>query len=312
MKRASYTASPPIRSMTRLLARMQTGIVAQGVRAFDGDLDRFIIFTLIGRQSMPGSASDGSAAPVPISMHALAASLAHPYETVRRHVSALVEQGLCLRLPRGFIVPPDMLGTPPIPALIAATHDHFVRFVEDMDGLGVRLPHRRHTIDYVPQRGVLAAIDLMLAVTQSNRERHGDWTELVVYSTILCANTRGYACDPAVAALYADETTSVPPERNLPVRVSVVARMLGIPDSTVRRKVASLIAEGRVIRRREGLVFSEAWLNLPESVATSTESYGNIRRVLNRVAAAGFPFDDPASAYLEGRPEPIAFDRKTA
>lgn len=307
---ARTEAKPPIRLMTRLLARMQTGIVAAGVHAFGGDLDRFVIFTLIGRQSLTAAQEDGAPVAVPISMHALAASLARPYETVRRHVSALTAQGLCLRTSDGFIVAPDSVGVPPISTLLVTAHDHFVRFVEDLAVLRVPLPRTREGVTYSPRGGVQASIDLMLAVTHSNRLRHHDWSELAIYSTILCANTRDYARDPDIAPLYADETVSVPPERNLPVRSSVVARVLGIPESTVRRKVAELLREGRVLRRREGLVFSEAWLNLPDSVATSTESHGNIRRVLDRAAVAGFPFDAPASAYLAGRPEPTVFGRK--
>ncbi|WP_155006362.1 hypothetical protein [Sphingomonas hengshuiensis] len=295
--------------MTRLLARMQTGIVAHGVRAFDGDLDRFVIFTLIARQSMAGTVGYAGAQAVPISMHALAGSLARPYETVRRHVIALTERGLCLRTPDGFIVSPDSVALPPMPALTAATHDHFVRFVEDLDTLGIPLPRQRRDIAYLPQRGVQAAIDLMLAVTHSNRDLYQDWSELTIYSTIVSANTRDYACDPVLATRYADQTSRVPETYHLPVRASVLGRVLGIPESTVRRKIAALIAAGRIVRRREGLVFSQDWLNLPDSVATSTESHGNIRRVLDRVAAAGFPFDDPGSAYLKGSPDPVRFGR---
>jgi DNA-binding Lrp family transcriptional regulator len=299
---------PPIRLMTRLLAEMQTSIVSAGLRAFDGDLDRFVIFTVVGRQSL--TVTPGGEGPVgtPISMHALANSLSRPYETVRRHVHALIDEGICERQPNGVISPRESLTSPTMQALTIIAHDSFVRFVEDLAALGVALPMARPDTAYDPRVGVRNAADLMLAVTDTNRAVHTDWGELTVYSTILCANVRRFAHDPVLALRYADQRASIPRELWQPVRPSVVARMIGLSESTVRRRIAALLADGRVEQWRRGLVVSEAWLNRPESVATSTGSYHNIRRILERAAAAGFPFESPASAYLAGRPAGFGFD----
>jgi hypothetical protein len=137
---------------------------------------------------------------------------------------------------------------------------------------------------------------------------HSDWGELVVCSTILCANVRRFAHDPVLALRYADQTVSPPSELWRPVRPSVVARAIGISESTVRRRIAAMLGNGRLEQRRGGVVASEAWLNRPESVAISTASYHNSRRLLERAAAAGFPFESPASAYLVGRPPAPSFD----
>lgn len=294
--------------MTRLLAEMQTSIVAAGLRAFDGDIDRFVIFTLVGRQSLTGAPNGEGEPGTPISMHALANSLSRPYETVRRHVHALIDDGICDRQPNGVISPRQSLTSPRLQALIATAHDAFVRFVEDLAALGVPLPKARPGVAYDPSVAVRKAADLMLAVTDTNRGVHGDWAELVVYSTILCANVRRFAHDPALALRYADQTASPPRELWVPVRSSVVARVIGLSASTVRRRIAAMLADGRVERRRGGVAISEAWLNRPESIATSTESHHNIRRILERAAAEGFPFKSPASVYLTGRPVPFAFD----
>lgn len=299
---------PPIRLMTRLLAEMQTSIVGAGVRAFGGDLDRFVIFTVIGRQSLTNSPAGEGVAGTPISMHALANSLSRPYETVRRHVHALIDEGICDRQPNGVITQAQSLTSPAMMAMVAAAHDSFVRFIEDLGTLGIALPGSRAGAIYDPSVGVRKAADLMLAVTDSNRGVHHDWGELVVYSTILCANVRSFAHDPVLAPLYADQSVPVPPELWRPVRTSVVARAIGIAESTVRRRVTAMLADGRIERRRAGLVVSEAWLNRPDSVAISTASYHSIRRILERVAQQGFPFESPASAYLVGRPAAFAFD----
>ena len=287
---------------------MQTSIGAAGVRAFGGDIDRFVVVTLVGRQSLTGAPGE---VPVgtPISMHALAASLSWPYETVRRHVHALIEAGIFDRLPQGVISTPQILSTPPMPELLAITHDSFVRLVEDLAALGIALPKARAGLPYDPGIAIQAAADLMLAVADTNRAVHGDMAELVIYSTILCGNVRRFAHDRVLALRYADQTMSPPPELWLPVRASVVARVIGISEGTVRRRVAAMLADGRLEQRRAGLVVSEGWLNQPDSVATSTVSYHNIRRLLERAAGAGFPFEAPAAAYLAGRPPGFAFDQ---
>jgi len=45
----------------------------------------------------------------PISVHALALELALPYETTRRHINALIKQGLCIRAETGILVPGAVL-----------------------------------------------------------------------------------------------------------------------------------------------------------------------------------------------------------
>jgi hypothetical protein len=46
----------------------------------------------------------------PISVHALALALALPYETTRRHVNRLIEDGLCVRTDNGIMIPGAVLG----------------------------------------------------------------------------------------------------------------------------------------------------------------------------------------------------------
>lgn len=306
---ADHGPQLPIRLMTRLFAGMQTVIVGAGIKAFDGDLDRFVIFTVVGRQSLTAGAAEDLAG-TPISMHALANSLSRPYETVRRHVHALIDDGFCDRQPNGVISTRESLTSGPLAALIATSHDAFVRLVEDLGILGVPLPKARGTTAYHPSVGIQASADLMLAVTDSNRSVHGDWAELVVYSTILCANVRDYAHDPVLANRYADHLTVPPEELRRPVRASVVARAIGLSESSVRRRIATMLDDGRLEQRRGGVLVSEAWLNRPLSVETSTTSYINARRLLERVAGAGFPMDSPASAYLIGRPTNPSFESK--
>lgn len=298
---------PPIRLMTRLLAELQTTILAHAIRLFEGDLDRVTIFALITRGTYAFN-RQGQPAPTGISAHSLAMSLSRPYETVRRHVHALVDAGWCVRGPDGVHASPAELARPELVAFSTLMHDSAVRFVADLAHNGVPMPEVGAARPYHHAAGVQAAIDMMLAVVDSNRRVHGDWLELVVFSTIYCANSRRLNQDRALARLYADGRTVPPPELRQPVRTSAVARALGLPEATVRRRVASLLQNGRVERLGKKLLVSEAWLNRPESVATSTQSFAIVRLLLARLGANGFPLEDPSRAYLVRRPEIPAFD----
>jgi hypothetical protein len=298
---------PPIRLMTRLLSELQTSILAHAIRLFEGDLDRVTIFAVILRATYSLDPDDQRPAPS-ISAHSLAMSLSRPYETVRRHVHALVDAGWCTRGPDGVHASPAELESPEIVAFLTLMHDAAVRFVADLAHCGVPMPEVGAARPYHHVAGVQAAIDMMLAVVDSNRRVHADWLELVVFSTIYCANSRLLNADRALARTHADGRTPPPPDLRPPVRTSAVARALGLPEATVRRRVASLCQDGRVERLGKKLVVSETWLNRPESIATSTQSFAIVRLLLARLGANGFPLDDPSRAYLARRPEIPAFD----
>lgn len=305
---------PPIRLVTRLLAEMASSIAAAGLSAFDGDLDRFIIYTLILRQSITRPEANDAAGAAPairtISINSLAASLGRSFETVRRHVNALIAQGLCRRTPDGLIALDTGLDRVAMSEGLIVAHDSFVRMVEDMVGFGLTLPAARPDLPYRHDVGVNAAVDIMLAVLATNMAAHREWLNLALYSTIHWANVQQFAHDRAVALNYVDERQPIPARLLDPISAGAIARALALPPATVRRRVTALTADGRVERIPGGLVVSQAWLNRPESVAISRASWQNIRRILGRAAAAGFPIDQPASAYMRGRPREMTFDRR--
>jgi hypothetical protein len=297
---------PPIRLCTRLLAALQTSVMARAIRLFDGDLDRAGIYALIARQTYPFELDEPG--PVTsISAHSLAMSLSKPYETVRRHVNGLVEAGYCARGTDGVHASPAALQSPELLAFIQNAHDSAVRFVADLHDAGVPMPKVGASRPYRLAAGVQAATDLLLAVSDTNRPVHGDWMELVLFSTIYCANSQRLCRDRALARRHADGREAPPAELCDPVRTSAVARALGVPEPTVRRRVKMLVADGRVVLAGKRLLVSEDWLNQPQSIETSTRSFNTIRLVLARLGANGFPLAAPASAYLVGRPEDTVF-----
>ena len=296
---------PPIRIMTRLLAELQTSILSRGLHLTDGDIDRFAILSLVIRQTGSG-AEPAKVEPRRIPTLSLANSLSKPYETARRHVGRLVESGLCERGPGGIGIARDPAARAALDAALVHAHDAFVRFVDDLRGLGVPMPRARAPSGYRAAAGLEAAVDVMLSVLDGNRSSHAGWVQLVIFSAILSVNTDGFARDPAKARAFADETRPMPGGMMRPVTTVAVARLLDLPETTARRQVDAMLGDGRVLRVRAGLIVSEAWLNQPDNVEVSRNSFNNLRRILERLASRDFPFDAPASAYVVGRPADVS------
>lgn len=282
-----------VNEVTRLLAEMQTSIIAAGMRSFRGDVDRFAIFSLIVRETLQRDALAKA-----ISTHSLAISLSRSFETVRRHVIAMTDAGLCVRGRSGVMVRADVLERPDVAALMRLSHDSFVRLTDGLVRLGglpvVTGPMRV----YDSHVGIAAAIDVMLATVDSNRAIHHDWLDLVLFSTILHANMQRRA--------QTLESGDLSPTHA--VRAGVIARALSLPDTTVRRRLTRLTSPGGpVLRLRQGFLVSERWLESEDARETSRRTYTHIRLVVTNAAAQGFPVNNPTSAYLEGPPPADTF-----
>lgn len=277
-----------VRAATRHLAELQTSLLAHGVRVFGGRIDRFIIYTLAAR--VTGLSDSEAAAMAPTSAHALAASLGRPYETIRRHVNALIDDGLCVRHGNRIHVTAEGLRRPRIAHLTRWSHDCFVRFIESMATAGETLPPPRPGTPYEMANGVRTAVDIMLAILQTNREHYANWLDLILFSTVIAANCRNRRAADFLS--HADR----------PVSSRAVARMIGVTPVTAHRHLSAMTVTGQLVRTHGGFRVNGAWLADPTSQAVSDASLQNIRRLLGGLAAQGFPFDDPARAYLAARP----------
>jgi hypothetical protein len=73
----------------------------------------------------------------PISVARLAESLGGAFETKRRHVQRLIDDGICIRVPGGLIVPGAVLETAKAVSAMLANAGYVRRFVTDLRALGV-------------------------------------------------------------------------------------------------------------------------------------------------------------------------------
>jgi DNA-binding Lrp family transcriptional regulator len=275
-----------------------------GLRAFDGELDRAILFMAIARASGTLSAHAGRVQA--ISVNALAASLSRPFETVRRHVNALLELELCVRTQAGVMCPAHVYEQPEIAGLFRVHHDTLVRLVEDMAAFGIPLPETRPQVDYDWRTGLAAAHDVLLTGIEFYADSYESWLDMVLVMVVMCANARPFTYDRQVSLSYSDFTRLPPESIRAPVPASALARALGLPPSTIQRRVNEMIARGQLLRKSGGLMVAERALNGPGAVEKSRISTDHTRQIFTRLAAGGFRFDDPASCYRDSRPEPVA------
>ena len=76
----------------------------------------------------------------PVSVHALSLDLALPYETTRRHVNALIEQGLCDRVETGILVRAEVLERDGMVAAHRKNLENLNALFSDLRDGGVKLP----------------------------------------------------------------------------------------------------------------------------------------------------------------------------
>lgn len=306
-------AVPMGRLMVRLIAEMQLTMIAAGMRALDGDLDRAVIFMVVARASEmlsphgAGHARGYGSGAKAISINALAASLGRPFETMRRHIHALCAIGLCTRGPAGVTVPEAVHGRPEIAALFRSNHDALVRLAEDFTAFGLPLPESRRHLRYDWHTGLAAAHDVLLTGIEFHAHRFQSWTDMALVNAILCANARTLLESKELAAAYADFDVFPPENLWKPVSTGAIARALGLPASTAHRRVSVMVESGLLLRRARGVMLAPAALADPASMNDSRTALLHTRQILIRLAAGGFCFDTPAVQYRDGRPPAVQF-----
>lgn len=308
------------RLAVRLLAEMRLTSLIKAidvVRTVAGGsfvFDRGILFLAVLRASSgtlggwPATGGSPATDEGGISVNALAQSMRRPFETVRRHVNALIESGLCNRTAQGVVVAPAMRDNPDIAALLVNLHDSLVWLVTEFREYDVPVPRAASDTPYRADMTLGVAIDLSLAAFENVGVFFDDWLELAVVSAILLASARPITSDPERARYYSEAETVPPPEERLVISAAMVSRGLHIPYSTVRRQMLAAIEKGLLEKRGEGVVVSQNLLGGPGAAAAGATALARASASLGRLVAAGFPFNDPARAYISGPPPLVSFD----
>lgn len=255
-----------------------------GAIATFGTLGRATVFAAAARAC--GAYGAAGERGHPISVNALAASLARPFETTRRNANMLIASGWLARNEAGLYVPALALEDSVLLGFATLCHDLLTRLIGDLDAAALALPLPRADIRYHSGTGIGLAFDLLLAGFESREDGEHGLLATALLTTIAWANLRG-------AGAAADGKA--------PVKPSTVARTLGLPYATVARNLDVLRCAGVLERRADGLVIVSS--GTTAAPAAPTPALANrARQLIGRAAQAGFPMQTPSRAYIGDRP----------
>lgn len=259
--------------------------LAHALDAF-GNLNSAVLFAATARACGPFDQAPGRKRPV--SINALSASIGRPFETTRRHATALIEEGLIDRSPRGLSVTIEALVEPRIARFTESCHDLLVRLIEGLARGGFALPPTGTDVTYDPRSGVGIALDLLLAAVESHGKREENFTRLALLLAIEWAHGR-------LSEAGSDGATDPV------IRTSTAARMLGLPYATTSRNIDALVDRGLLIRSGAGL---RAVTDVPLAAVGRAALADRARQLIGRLAQCGFPMEHPGGAYIRGRMPP--------
>ncbi|WP_374471685.1 DeoR family transcriptional regulator [Phenylobacterium sp.] len=206
----------------------------------------------------------------PVSTRAVAESIGLPAETVRRRVNRLVELGLCERVRGGVVVPQRVLASSQYTEPARASCEGLGRLYARLRGLGVLDPprHPQPAMAPFPYRLVMRIWgDHLLRSLETAARTLGGLLQVMLQLSILRANGEGGG--------------------GRPVTVAALARRLGLPEETVRRNAARLVAEGRCLRTSRGLLMAPDVLERPEWIAFTSAHLNNLLRFYSVLDARG-------------------------
>jgi hypothetical protein len=210
----------------------------------------------------------------PVSVSAVAASLTLPYETVRRRLRHLADEGICTLNDRGAVVPRAFLASDGYLASARALHERMWLFyrMADASGLIAPLPPSHYPVDAgVAVRGAIRlGSDYLLRAVETFVAHFGDMISGLIGMAVLCA------------ALEPDGD-----DMGAPVTVTALATRLKIPIETVRRHAAGLVERGRLQRIRRGLAAPEALFADPVMTTLLRDNAGHVHRLFAGLAERG-------------------------
>lgn len=279
-----------------VVARVSTGVALEQIRQGRGALDftdALVLMAISQANVEPvlrdpalnrAYATDACPPPDslrrPITLHAVAASLAMPYETVRRRAGRLAGLGLCRLSAAGALVPGAVVKLPNHRAAIDANYDRARRLHARLLALGAAPaadPAAAPWSGPPPVRAVArATADYMLRLVAGAGAVFGDLTRAALWFEILRATHA-----------FVPEGLGLRPDQSLPVRLVAVALEVGVAPETARRQVAALLDLGLCERVRGGLRIAAAAASRPELATVLRQNERDLMRMYASLADLG-------------------------
>ena len=215
----------------------------------------------------------------PISINAVAQSLGAPFETVRRRVTRLSRVGVYRITPAGVFVPGWVVQLGGHRASLQAGYRRTQALYLRLSELGALPP--------IPATPPWRGADPLRAVARSGAEyllrliatassELGDLTDAVIWLEVL-RSTHEHL--PAEAGIDR--------ERHQPVRGAAVAKRLGMPLETVRRRIADLAARGVLEAGERGVTLGMETASDPDLARIIDDNHRDLGRMFASLGQLG-------------------------
>ena len=130
--------------------------------------------------------------------------------------------------------------------------------------------------------------EYMLRLLQLLTELHGgDLMTAIITQAIIAANTAHLDTRTADGPRYASLAQAPPDAVRRPISVLALSRSLGLPFETTRRHVNRLVAAGRCVRMKGGVIVPASALQHPKSNEATLTNLAYVRRFIRALKAAG-------------------------
>lgn len=240
----------------------------------------------------------------PVSVMALSNALRIPYETVRRYVQTLLNEGSCVRVERkGLIVPAAVIARQDHLGTMRANNASLLRFLADLRRVGFDFKPYRHRLpqtvplpaDGEPMLNARAVARIvgelvMHGIDLLGRLHESDFLYAVIFTAIWTSNVRHITATKDNLK-YGALTQLPPDEMRRPVTVHAIAGSLRIPYETVRRYANRMVRDGSAMRiGNKGLIVPRERLAVEAGFEGTRNAYIQTERTVAALHRAGFDF----------------------
>ena len=234
----------------------------------------------------------------PVSINAIANSLQVPYETARRRITALINVGTLQSTPNGVILPQAPLNSALYRIGAEGNYNQVRTLYFRLRGIGLLQDLARpdgppFDPEHPPMRLVSRmSADYLLRVVEPINRHIGDVVTGLVLMEVFHANT-SHLADTVGGSARPDWSADsfVADDNRRPVSAADVARNLGMPTETVRRRLAKLVARKRCERDETGYWIPSRVLAEGLLVEFAVANQGNLLKLFSGLAEFGVLLD---------------------
>jgi predicted ArsR family transcriptional regulator len=278
------------RRLQRLVFRCASDYLLDEMGLLTGRHDGDVIRAVVHLALVQASADPGRG----ISIRALARSLNLPFETVRRKVRELEDNGLCVAAADGRPIAAP-LDAAQARAEAVRVGDGFALLLGNLAALGVGAT-TFHGGQVAPaaadqEQARLDAHRLIhnyfLRTLEAGVGPHETMFNALIFAAAMSANAERITYDPDLAMRYAAADTPPPDGLRRPARPREIAERLNLPYEVVRRRLVEFHQRGWVAKVGSGYVCTVERMQQPELLAGAYMIVQRLGQLVQAVAQTG-------------------------